>query len=298
MILLTGATGLSGRAILHELARQKQPVRTLVRDLAKASHAGIDRLEGIELVEGDMLSPETLEAALEGIERVLMISTGNQQILETQCTFIDSCQRAGVAHIIKFSGAESGIGFDPARFRFTRMHEEIERYLSRSGLAWTNLRPSQFMQVYLREAPTVIAGGAIYLPFEDIRLSPIDIQDVAIQDVAKIASHLLRYGGHHGENLDMTGPEALTMTNIATRISQAIGKAVRYVPVSPEDRRRRLSANGISADFADALDEQVMERRKHLESRVYLKTHQTFGIQPTSFSAFLQRHIAVFRGEV
>jgi uncharacterized protein YbjT (DUF2867 family) len=292
MILLTGATGLSGRAILHELARQKQPIRALVRNLAKASYAGIDRFEGVELVEGDMLSPETLQVALEGIERVLMISTGNQQMLETQCTFIDSCQRAGVSHIIKFSGSESGIGFDPTRFRFTRMHEEIERYLSRSGLVWTNLRPSQFMQVYLREAPTVIADGAIYLPFENIRLSPVDIEDVA-----KVACHLLRKGGHQGENLDMTGPEALTMSDIAFRISQAIGKPVRYAPVSPEDRRRRLLANGISAEFADALDEQVLERRKHPESRVYLKTHEAFGIQPTSFSAFLQRHIAVFRGE-
>jgi uncharacterized protein YbjT (DUF2867 family) len=240
-----------------------------------------------------MLSPETLQVALEGIERVLMISTGNQQMLETQCTFIDSCQRAGVSHIVKFSGAESGIGFDPTRFRFTRMHEEIERYLSRSGLAWTNLRPSQFMQVYLREAPTVIAEGAIYLPFENIRLSPVDIQDVA-----KVASHLLRHGGHYSENLDMTGPEALTMTDIALRISQATGRTVRYVPVSPEDRRRRLLANGISAEFADALDEQVLERRKHPESKVYLKTHEAFGIQPTSFTAFLQRHIAIFRGEV
>jgi uncharacterized protein YbjT (DUF2867 family) len=78
------------------------------------------------------------------------------------------------------------------------MHEEVERYLSASGLLWTNLRPSQFMQVYLRAAPTVVARGAIYLPLQDIRLSP-----VAVEDIAKAAYQLLRYGGHEGESLDM-----------------------------------------------------------------------------------------------
>jgi len=70
------------------------------------------------------------------------------------------------------------------------MHEEIEDYLEGSGLAWTHLRPPQFMQVYLREAPTIGAEGAIRLPFEDIELSP-----VAIEDIAKIAHRLLRDGG-------------------------------------------------------------------------------------------------------
>ena len=56
---------------------------------------------------------------------------------------------------MKFSGAELGV--DPKKFRFMRMHNEIEHYLENSGVAWTHLRPSQFMQVYLREAPAIAA---------------------------------------------------------------------------------------------------------------------------------------------
>jgi len=260
--------------------------------MEKASRTGLDKFNDIDLIEGDMRVPETLGVALEGVDRVLMISSGAMDMLETQCSFIDSCKRAGVRHIIKFSGAESGIGFDPTKFRFTRMHEEIERYLASSGLAWTNLRPSQFMQVYLREVPTIIAHGAIYLPFQNIRLSPVDVEDIA-----KVAYRLLWHGEHEGENLEMTGPEALSMADIAERISQVLGRTIRYVDITPEERRSMLLAKGISSDFADALDEQVAERRKRPESKVNLKTHEIFGVEPTNFSSFAQRHAAVFRGE-
>src|SRR5262245_62317384 len=130
-------------------------------------------------MEGDMQQPETLKAALDGVERVLLISSANEQMLESQCTCVDAAKSAGVHHIVKFSGAESGIGFNQRNFRFTRMHEDIEHYLEQSGLAWTHLRPSQFMQVYLREAPTVIAQDTLCLPMENARLSPIDVEDVA-----------------------------------------------------------------------------------------------------------------------
>jgi uncharacterized protein YbjT (DUF2867 family) len=210
---------------------------------------------------------------------------------ETQCRFIDACKQAGIAHVVKFSGAESNIGYDATKFRFTRMHEEIERYLETAGMAWTHLRPSQFMQVYLRDAPTIAAEGAFYLALGDTELSPVDVEDIA-----KVAFRLLRDGGHEGESLDMTGPEALTMSGVAARISQAIGKPVRYVDVSPEVRRRNLLAAGISPGFADALDEQLAERLRRPKSRVHLATHEMFGVKPTPFVEFARRHAAMFGG--
>jgi uncharacterized protein YbjT (DUF2867 family) len=293
MILVTGATGLNGKAIVREFARQNHEVRALVRNQARASAAGLGGLAGVELVEGDMRRPETLGAALDGIERVLMISTAAEDMTETQCRFIDACKQAGVAHVVKFSGAESNIGYDATKFRFTRMHEEIERYLEGAGMAWTHLRPSQFMQVYLRDAPIIAAEGVFYLALGETELSPVDVEDIA-----RVAFRLLRDGGHAGESLDMTGPEALTMTDIAARISQAIGKPVRYVDVSPEERRRNLLAAGIPAGFADALDEQLAERRRRPKSRVYLTTHEMFGVRPTPFREFAQRHAAMFGGKV
>jgi uncharacterized protein YbjT (DUF2867 family) len=133
----------------------------------------------VELVEADMLRPETLALPLRGVDRALLISSANSKMVETQLAFIQAAKIAGVQHIVKFSGKESNIGFDPRNFRFTRMHEEIERSLESSGLRWTQLRPSQFMQVYLREAPTIIHKGALLLPLEDVRLSPFLRESIA-----------------------------------------------------------------------------------------------------------------------
>ncbi|TPO03091.1 SDR family oxidoreductase [Mesorhizobium sp. B1-1-5] len=291
MILVTGATGLSGQIIVRELAQNHVPARALVRSAHKASAAGLDRLPGIDVIEGDMRAGDDVKTALEGITRVLLISSGTPDMRETQCNFIDLCRQAGVQHVVKFSGAESGIGFDPAKFQFTRMHEEIEDHLEAAGPAWTHLRPSQFMQVYLREASTISRDSELRLPFAGIELAP-----VAIEDIAKVACRLLRDGGHQGESLDMTGPEALTMHELAERISAAIGRPVRYVPVSWEERRRMLLGSGAPADFVDALGEQLEERLRRPKSRVHLATHETFGVRPTSFAEFARTYARAFCG--
>src|SRR5262249_34662450 len=113
--------------VIREFARQNTPVRALVRSRARAR--ALEILPTVKFVEADMLRPETLGAALDGVDRVLMISSPDPRMVETQCTFIDASKKAGVRHIVKFSGAESGVGFNPKAFRFTRMHEQIERYL-------------------------------------------------------------------------------------------------------------------------------------------------------------------------
>ena len=285
--LLTGATGASGSAVLREFGRNHVAVRALVRNARKAEE--LVRLPGVEIVIGDMLLPDSLGAALDGVDRALMISSPEPAMFETQCRFVDAAKRAGVRHIVKFSGKESSIGFDPMRFRFTRMHEQVEDYLEASGVAWTHLRPSQFMQVYLREAPTIVTKRALFLPLENVRLAPIDLDDIA-----KVAFAVLRGGGHEGRSYEMTGPESLTMAEIAERISVAIGKTVRYVNVAPAERRQALLASGMPTYIADALDEQAAERRRCPESRVDLSTHDAFGIRPTSFAEFARVHAEAF----
>jgi hypothetical protein len=139
-----------------------------------------------------MTRPETLEAALSGVDRVLLISSPDQQMAERQSTFIDAAKQAGVRHIVKFSGLSAADVGTP--FVFGSMHADIERYLEGSGLAWTHLRPSQFMTEYLREVPTILARGALLLPLEDARLVPVDVGDIA-----KAAVALLTTPGHEGK---------------------------------------------------------------------------------------------------
>jgi len=287
MILLTGATGTAGSFVANEFVRAREPVRIVVRDRAKA--ATLEKVPTIEIVESDMSRRDSLIAALDGVERVLMISGPRMDMVETQCTFIDACKAARVRHVIKFSGLDSR---PDSTFPFGVMHKQIEEYLEKSGVAWTHLRPTGFMQEYLREAPSIIHEGALYLALGDVRLNPIDLVDVG-----KVGFRLLRDGGHEGVRLPMTGPEALTMAEVADRISRAIGKPLRYVAVSPIERRQALIAHGIPPEFADALDEQVKERLKGgLESQVDLSTHRLFNIEPTTFQEFAQRNAGAFGG--
>jgi uncharacterized protein YbjT (DUF2867 family) len=287
MILLTGATGTAGSVIANEFAEQQVPIRILVRDRTKAKR--LENVPTIEIVEGDMSVPKSLARALRGVVRALMISAPVLDMVETQRKFIDACKEAGVRHVIKFSGLDAR---PDTTFPFGLMHLEIEQYLEASGLAWTQLRPTGFMQEYLREAPSIVKDGALYLALANTKLNPIDVKDVA-----KVAFLLLRDGGHEGERIPMTGPEALTMAEIADRISRAIGKTVRYVPITPEQRRQALIAHGIPPVIADALDVQVHERLKGgPESVADLSTYRLFKVKPTTFLEFAQRNADTFRG--
>lgn len=288
-LLVSGAGGQSGSLTVRAMAARGVPVKALVRSAERAREIG--ELRGVSLVEADMLDRDSLLPVLAGVERMLMISSSNDRMVETQCNFIDACVEAGVRQVIKFSGEESQVGYDPGRFRFTREHEQIEDYLEDSGLVWTHLRPSQFMQVYLREAMSMREKGGLFLALGGIRMSPVDLRDVA-----EIAAKLLAGGGHEGEALRITGPEALSMAEIAAIVGRVTGREVRYEPISVAERRRMLLDGRMPEWFVDAVTDQTEERLKHPEARVDLRTHELFGVKATRFEEFVRRHVEVFGG--
>lgn len=289
MILVTGANGRAGSAVVREFARRSEPVRALVRAAAGASV--LAQFPTVEVMRGDMLWPETLGAALDGVDRVLVISAAGPQMLETQATFIDAALAAGVSQIVKFSGEDSIEGFDAERFRSTRSHEQIQRYLTAVTPAWTILRPSQFMEVYLEEVPTIAGAGELRLPLGATTLAP-----VAIDDIARVAHAVLTTDGHEGATYTMTGPEALTMTDVAAHISAAIGRPVRFVDVTPEEKEREWLDAGYPPERAAAFRQLFAERHRLGRSRVQLGTHERFGVEPTTFEQFARRHADILRG--
>ena len=289
MILVTGANGQAGSAVIREFVRQQFPVRALVRSRAKAQ--ALENFATVELVEGDMARPETLADAFSGVDRVLVISSSDAEMVRTQSAFVDAAVKAGVRHIVKLSGLQASL---TSPFLFNRMHAEIERHIERSRIAWTHLRPSQFMTEYLRELPTIVPKSAFFLPLEDVKLAPVDMEDIA-----KAAFALLHTSDHEGKRYEMTGPEALSMTEIAEQMSLAIGKIVRYVNISPADRSRALLAAGLPPYVVDALDVQASERRKGAtgEGVVHPETHAALGLRLTTFAEFARRNASVLRGE-
>jgi len=273
MILITGATGQHGREILRLLSARGIAARALVRDPAKAGT--IAALPQVEVVHGDMARPDTLAKALRGVDRAILISSATPDMLEVQSNFIDSARSASVRHVVKLSGIVPGLD---SPFRFARMHGEIEKRLESSGMAFTHLRPGEFMSVYFRQVPAIVNKGALMLPMENARIASIDVGDIA-----EIAALVLTGAGHEGKIYRLTGPEALTMTEVAAKLSAATGKPIRYVNVPPEDARQAQLAAGMPPFLADALFELFAERRKGGEAKVWPDSELLLGRRPTSF---------------
>jgi uncharacterized protein YbjT (DUF2867 family) len=287
MILVTGATGLNGKELLRLLSARGVAVRALVRNPARAE--AIAALPHVEIVQGDMARPETLAAALREIDRAMLISSSAPDMLDVQSNFIDAARKAGVRHVIKLSGIMPELH---SAFRFARMHGEIEKKLEASGMAYTHLRAGEFMPAYFRQVPMIVRKGAMFLPMEDARIASIDVGDLA-----EIAARVLTSSGHEGKTYPLTGPEALTMTEVAAKLAAATGKPIRYVNVPPEDARQAQLAAGMPPYLADALFELFAERRNGKEGKVWPDAAALLGCPPTSFDEFAKRNAAVFRGE-
>jgi uncharacterized protein YbjT (DUF2867 family) len=287
MILVTGATGLNGMELLRRLSARGVAVRALVRNPAKAE--AIAALPHVEIAQGDMARPETLAAALHEINRAMLISSSAPDMFDVQSSFIDAARKAGVRHVVKLSGIMPGLH---SAFRFARMHGEIENKLETSGMAYTHLRAGEFMPAYFRQVPMIVGKGAMFLPMEDARIASIDVGDIA-----EIAARVLTGSGHEGKTYPLTGPEALTMTEVAAKLSAATGKPIRYVNVPPEDARQAQLAAGMPPYLVDALFELFAERRNGKEGKVWPDAATLLGRPPTSFDEFAGRNAAVFRGE-
>ncbi|HEX4620405.1 MAG TPA: SDR family oxidoreductase [Myxococcaceae bacterium] len=284
---MTGATGQNGGEVVKRLSARGVPVRALVRSAEKAG--ALASLPQVEVVAGDMARPETLGPALRGVTRAMLISSSVPAMLEVQLSFVEAAKKAGVPHVVKLSGIMPELD---SPFRFARMHAEIERGMEAAGVGFTMLRAGEFMHSYFRQVPTLVAKGTLFLPMAQARIASIDIGDIADAAVATLTQP-----GHEGKIYRLTGPEALTMGEVAERLSRAIGKPIRYVDVSPEDARKARLAAGMPEYLADGLDELFAERRRGKEGTVFTDLRDVFGIRPTTFEEFAQRYAPIFRGE-
>jgi uncharacterized protein YbjT (DUF2867 family) len=287
MILITGATGLTGGELVRRLSAKGVPVRAMVRNRSKAD--ALAALPHVDIAEGDMSQPGTLAEPLRGVDRAMLISSSEPTMQEIQTSFVTAAKKAGVKHVVKLSGIMPELD---SPFRFARMHGEVERVLAESGLAYTNLRAGEFMHSYFRAVRTIVANGTLVLPMEDARIASIDVGDIA-----QAAEVVLTSPGHEGKTYRLTGPEALTMAEAAEKLSAATGKPIRYINVAPEDARKAQLAAGFSPYLADALFELFAERRRGKEAKVWPDLQTMLGVRPTTFDEFAKRHAAIFRGE-
>ena len=287
MILVTGGTGTTGKEIIGELHKLGATgVRALVRDPGRASFI---REAGFETVEGDFDRPETLDAALEGVERALLLTPPSPKTFEFQRDFIEAAKRAGVRRVVKFSafGADAS-----APEGFGKWHGQAEDYLKASGLAWTMLRPNFFMQNLLGQARQIAAEGRIYQPVGDASASFIDVRDIA-----SVAARALVEDGHEGEAYVLTGPEALSYAEVAAKLSEAAGREVTYVPISPEQFRQGALAAGLPEWLVGALERLNEIFAAGHAAEVTDRVRAVGKKEPITFDQFARDYAQAFKGE-
>lgn len=242
MILLTGATGTIGSALLAQLADIDAPVRAVAH--SPGGRAEIER-HGAEAVDGDFDQAGTLEAAMQGCDRLFLLSPPHPAQVERERNAIDAAGRAGVEHVVALSlmGASQS-----SPMLFAQWHAEIDDHLAGSGLGFTILRPAGFMQSHLLPVETVKADGKWYGMTGHGASGFVDAADVAA-----VAAHVLTSSGHEGATYELTGPEAISLPQAATQLSEITGREVAYVDVPVAQFRGNLLGFGLPDWVADSL---------------------------------------------
>jgi uncharacterized protein YbjT (DUF2867 family) len=290
IILVTGATGLTGREIVRKLSAKGVTVRALVRNVERAKSLNLDTLPNVKIYEGDMNISETLAPALRGADKAMLISSSNAEMDTVQGNFIEAARKFNLNHIVKLSGIIADIN---SPFRYARMHGEIERKLENSGISFTHVRAGEFMQSYFRQVPFILKQNSLLIPMGNQRTASIDVLDVA-----EVAVRILTGSGHKGNVYPITGKDALTMDEVAEKFSTVLGRKINYINITPEDAKKARLIAGMSQYTVDALDELFAERRKGKESKVYNTIQAVFGFRPTTFEEFIIRNLQVFNGEL
>jgi uncharacterized protein YbjT (DUF2867 family) len=272
-IVVTGATGTVGRGIVNALVEAGQDVRALTRDPQRASFPA-----GVEVVQGDLTDPASLEGAFDGAEALHLITFagtgfGPAPLAHGQ-EIVDMAVRAGVKRITVLRGIDS---------------ESVEAAVMDSGLAWTVLVPVEFMSNALNWAGQITATGAVREPFAD-RLSAM----VHEADIAAVATVALAEDGHGGQTYMITGPEVLTLADKVAAIGAAIGREVELVELTEEQARAEWAQAGLPPHVIDFLVD-VLGNTPELGYTVAPTVQEVTGRPARTFVQWAVEHADAFR---
>jgi uncharacterized protein YbjT (DUF2867 family) len=274
-ILVTGATGNVGGAVVDALAADGVPVRALVRGDAPPGLPA-----GAEPVRGDLGAPESLRDALDGAEAAFLLPgfPGLPDVLAL-------ARDAGVRRVVLLSGSSAeGDARDDAITRYMRASEQAVRD---GDVSWTILRPSGFMSNTLQWIEPLRDGDVVRAPFADV---PIAVIDPA--DIGAVAAIALRGDEHAGEALRLTGPEPLRPADRARILGAVLGRELRFEAQSDEDAHAEMSA-AMPAEYVDAFFSFYVDGM--LDESVVLPTVQEVtGRPPRTFAQWVEAHASAF----
>jgi uncharacterized protein YbjT (DUF2867 family) len=273
MICVTGAGGTLGSELVRQLAAAKARYRVAHFSKEKAE---ADRAKGVDATVIDYARPATLRPAFEGCDELFLLGPTTENQTQLEVAGVEAAKAAGVRHVVK----QSVIGAEGEDYSFAKIHRPVEKALESSGLAWTFLRPNNFMQnVVTFLAPTIRAEGRIYSACGQARISHVDVRDIAA-----VALEALTEPGHAGKSYALTGPEPLTYDEVARLLSDALGRPIQHVVLSPEAMKEGMLGAGTPARVTDWLLDLERYFREGRASRVTGDVERVTGRKPRRFA--------------
>ncbi|WP_276497860.1 SDR family oxidoreductase [Pontibacter litorisediminis] len=282
-ILVTGATGTVGREVVKQLSMLSGEIRVRAGVHSIIKGENLKRLPGVEIVEIDFEEPDSLHAAFTHVDKVFLITPFAADQIQMAKTLVDEAKKAGVRHIVKLSviGADATPGLELGRW-----HREIEKYIEDSGIKYTFLRPTSFMQNYISySADSIKHEGKFYGATGDGKVGYVDARDIAAVGVEALTKD-----EHIGKAYDITGGEALSNYEVAQLLGEVTGKRVDYIDVPDAAAKKGMTDHGVPDFMADAMIEVYREYREGKGSETTDTVERVAGRKPHTMRQFLQDH--------
>jgi NAD(P)H dehydrogenase (quinone) len=244
MIVVTGATGQLGRLVIDNLLRvvPADGIVAAVRDPAKAGDLAA---RGVQVRQADYSKPETLDAALTGARKLLLISSSEVGMRASQHrAVIDAAVRARVGLLAYTSVLHA----DTSALVLAVEHKETEAMLQASGLPHVLLRNGWYTENYAASVPSALQHGAVIGSAGEGRIS-----SAARADYAAAAATVLTTDNQAGRVYELAGDDAFTLAELAAEIARQSGKAVTYANMPQADHKAALIGFGLPGPMADLL---------------------------------------------
>ena len=240
-IAVTGATGQLGRLVIEDLKARvpAADIVALVRDPARAADLGVSARAA------DYTDPAALQAALQGVDTLLLISSNEigQRAVQHK-NVIDAAKAAGVGRIVYTSLLRA----DTSPLSLAGEHVETEAALKASGLSFTILRDGWYTENYAGSVQAALAHGALVGSAGEGRIS-----SAARQDYAEAAAVVLTTDGHAGKTYELSGDDAYTLADLAAEVARQSGRDIPYTNLPEGDYAAILAGAGVPGDFAAAI---------------------------------------------
>jgi NAD(P)H dehydrogenase (quinone) len=289
-VLVTGATGDTGRATVDELLARGFQVRALAHGKDERSNKLQD--QGVEVVYGDLLDFGQVRAALNGVQRAYFVYPIRPGILQATAYFAQAAKEAGVDGIVNMSQKSAR---EDAKSHAATDHWLSERIFDWSGLTVAHIRPTYFAEWLLYLAP-MIKAGLLHVPFGTGKHAPI-----AAEDQGRVIAGILEDPApHKGGIYPLFGPVEYTYRETAQVLSRVLGKPVQYKQVAFEEFQQAFQADGkksvrVGNDFLfQHLKEVAIDHQNGVFEGTNDLVEKLGGRPPMTLDAFIEKHHEAF----